>query len=165
MAYRLAALALATIKRDGVSRKLVGVKIAGAPLDLNMTRWPISRNGTGGGWVTSAVFSSRLGRNIGFAMVPIALAEHGTMLSVETADGTLTATVVSKPFVDPKKACRNRSRRCAGSGEEGSIRCAWHSQHEHESSLVPLPHPALVPYRTPSTTSTRSSPPWAFSPG
>ncbi len=95
--------ALATIKRDGVSRKLVGVEIAGAPLDLNMTRWPISQNGTGGGWVTSAVFSPRLGKNIGYAMVPIALAEHGTMLSVETADGTRTAAVVPKPFVDPKK--------------------------------------------------------------
>ncbi len=95
--------ALATIKRDGVSRKLVGVEIAGAPLDLNMTRWPISQNGTGGGCVTSAVFSPRLGKNIGYAMVPIALAEHGTMLSVETADGTRTATVVPKPFVDPKK--------------------------------------------------------------
>ncbi len=95
--------ALATIKRDGVSRKLVGVEIAGAPLDLNMTRWPVSQNGTGGGWVTSAVFSPRLGKNIGYAMVPIALAEHGTMLSVETADGTRTATVVAKPFVDPKK--------------------------------------------------------------
>jgi len=95
--------ALATIKRDGVSRKLVGVEIAGAPLDLNMTRWPVSQNGTGGGWVTSAVFSPRLGKNIGYAMVPIALAEHGTMLSVETADGTRTATVVPKPFVDPKK--------------------------------------------------------------
>ncbi len=95
--------ALATIKRDGVSRKLVGVEIAGAPLDLNMTRWPISQNGTGGGWVTSAVFSPRLGKNMGYAMVPIALAEHGTMLSVETADGARTATVVPKPFVDPKK--------------------------------------------------------------
>ncbi len=95
--------ALATIKRDGVSRKLVGVEIAGAPLDLNMTRWPVSQNGTGGGWVTSAVFSPRLGKNIGYAMVPIALAEHGTMLSVETADGTRTATVVPKPFIDPKK--------------------------------------------------------------
>jgi len=95
--------ALATIKRDGVSRKLVGVEIAGAPLDLNMTRWPVSQNGTGGGWVTSAVFSPRLGKNIGYAMVPIPLAEHGTTLSVETADGTRTATVVRKPFVDPKK--------------------------------------------------------------
>ncbi len=95
--------ALATIKRDGVSHKLVGVEIAGAPLDLNMTRWPVSQNGTGGGWVTSAVFSPRLGKNIGFAMIPIALAQHGTMLSVETADGTRTATVVPKPFVDPKK--------------------------------------------------------------
>ena len=95
--------ALATIKRDGVSRKLVGVEIAGAPLDLNMTRWPISQNGTGGGWVTSAVFSPRLDKNIGYAMVPIVLAEYGTMLGVETADGTRTATVIPKPFVDPKK--------------------------------------------------------------
>ena len=81
----------------------VGVEISGAPLDLNVTRWPIGQNGTGGGWVTSAVFSPRLGKNIGYAMVPIALAEHGTTLNVETADGTRTATVVRKPFVDPKK--------------------------------------------------------------
>ena len=55
------------------------------------------------GHVTSAVHSPRLGRNIGYAMVPSALAEPGTRVSVNTPDGEREATVVRRPFVDPDK--------------------------------------------------------------
>jgi glycine cleavage system aminomethyltransferase T len=55
------------------------------------------------GRVTSATWSPRLEKNIGFAWVPVELSELGTSLRVDTADGDRDATVVSMPFVDPGK--------------------------------------------------------------
>ncbi|MCC6474842.1 MAG: glycine cleavage system protein T [Burkholderiales bacterium] len=92
--------ALRRIAREGVRRKLAGVEIEGAPLDLNMTRWPVA----GGGHVSSAVYSPRLAKNIGYAMLALARAAVGTRLEVQTCAGTRTATVVPMPFVDPSKS-------------------------------------------------------------
>ncbi|HSM16328.1 MAG TPA: glycine cleavage T C-terminal barrel domain-containing protein, partial [Gemmatimonadales bacterium] len=87
----------------GVSRKLAGVEIAGDPRDLNMTRWPVHARGTQVGSVTSAVYSPRLERNIGYVMVPTKYAKLGTALTIHTPAGEREATVVTQPFVDPKK--------------------------------------------------------------
>ncbi len=95
--------ALARIAAEGPSRRLAGVEIQGAPLDLNMTRWPVHRDGAEIGFVTSAVHSPRLARNIGYAMVPAGCAKPGTRLGVSTPDGERGATVVRTPFVDPDK--------------------------------------------------------------
>jgi aminomethyltransferase len=95
--------ALRRIKEEGVRRKIVGVEIEGDRLDMNETRWPVEAQGRRVGDVTSAVYSPRLERNIGFAWVPVALAELGTALSVETSEGSRPATVVRMPFVDPGK--------------------------------------------------------------
>src|SRR5262249_15012714 len=65
--------ALARIKKDGVKKKLVGVEISGDPLEFNMTKWPVRAGGAVVGRITSAVYSPRLKKNIGYAMVP---AEH-----------------------------------------------------------------------------------------
>jgi aminomethyltransferase len=54
--------------------------------------------------VTSACYSPRLQKNIGYAMVPIEHAELGTELEVVTPpSGRVPAVVVRKPFVDPEK--------------------------------------------------------------
>jgi aminomethyltransferase len=96
--------ALRRIKAEGVKRKLVGVEIDGAPLDLNLTRWPVSRVGKEAGHVTSAVFSPRLKKNIGYAMLPVEHATLGTLLVVSIPEvGERSATVVNKPFIDPTK--------------------------------------------------------------
>ena len=95
--------ALARIAAEGPGRLLAGVEISGDPLDLNVTRWAVHQGGEEIGFVTSAVYSPRLGRNIGYAMVPTASAELGTRLSVTTPDGERDATVVPWPFVDPDK--------------------------------------------------------------
>ena len=95
--------ALKRIKAEGVTRKLVGVEIGGDPLELNMIAWPVSANGTEAGRITSAVYSPRLEKNIGYAMVPIDLSMVGSTFSVSTPGGDRQATVVEKPFVDPKK--------------------------------------------------------------
>ncbi len=96
--------ALAAIKQKGVDRKLVGVELAGAKLDLNMTRWPVSANGKTIGSITSAVYSPRLEKNIGYAMVPTSHAAMGTRMMASVPHGDVEITVVAKPFVDPKKA-------------------------------------------------------------
>ena len=97
--------ALRRIRARGVTRKMVGVEIHCDPLDLNETVWPVFNNGGGAriGAVTSAVYSPRLRRNIGYAMVPIVHAVTGTELLVETPLGAAKAVVVTMPFVDPKK--------------------------------------------------------------
>ena len=95
--------ALLRIAAEGPRRLLAGVEIAGDPLDLNMTRWAVHRDGEEIGFVTSAVYSPRLGRNIGYAMVPAPAAELGTGLRVTTPDGVREARVVPRPFVDPDK--------------------------------------------------------------
>ncbi|HEV8339033.1 MAG TPA: glycine cleavage T C-terminal barrel domain-containing protein [bacterium] len=95
--------ALRRIKAEGVRRKLVGVEIEGDPLDLNETVWPVFLNGATIGSVTSGVFSPRLKRNIGYAMVPVAQSSLRTEVQVETPQGPVNASVVALPFVDPRK--------------------------------------------------------------
>jgi glycine cleavage system aminomethyltransferase T len=100
--------ALARIKSEGPQRKLAGVEIGGDPVgaynDGSMIDFfPVHRDGTPIGKVTSACHSPRLEKNIGYAMVPIEHSELGTELEVERPDGTVEATVVEMPFIDPKK--------------------------------------------------------------
>jgi aminomethyltransferase len=96
--------ALARVKAQGVKRKLVGVEIAGAPVEFNPAKWPVRKGGQAVGHITSALYSPRLKKNIGYAMVPVEHAGLGTELSVEVPGaGTRQATVVAKPFIDPKK--------------------------------------------------------------
>ena len=97
--------ALRRIKAAGVKKRLVGIEIEGAPIGFNATTWPVAAGGRPVGRVTSAIYSPRLEKNIGYAMVPVAHAAAGTRLAVEIPDvGTRTATVVEMPFVDPAKA-------------------------------------------------------------
>lgn len=100
--------ALKRIKAKGVSRKLVGVEIGGPGLGsyndgAMIDYFPVFRNGKQAGRVTSACYSPRLEKNIGYAMLPIELAEFGTKLEVETPSGRQPAVVVRKPFIDPAK--------------------------------------------------------------
>jgi aminomethyltransferase len=96
--------ALARVRRQGVTRSLVGIEIAGDPLDLNAERWPVRSDGEVVGRVTSAVWSPRLRKNIGYAMAPVAHAAIGRTLTVELPDGEeRIATVVPMPFLDPGK--------------------------------------------------------------
>jgi glycine cleavage system aminomethyltransferase T len=95
--------ALRRIRDQGVSQRIVGVEIAGDRLEMNTTKWPVRSNRERVGSVTSAIYSPRLERNIGFAWVPVELSELGTTVRVETPDGERDATVVDMPFVDPGK--------------------------------------------------------------
>jgi len=96
--------ALRRIKEKGVSRRIVGVELDGEPFPaLNNVKWPTNHGGRHVGKVTSAIWSPRLGRNIGYSWLPVELAPEGTRLEVETEWGKRNATVVPMPFVDPEK--------------------------------------------------------------
>lgn len=96
--------ALQRIRDNGVSRKQVGLIIEGDAMSgPNTSFWTINLNGEAVGKVTSAVYSPRLKKNIALAMVAVDAAELGTELQVFTQTGETTATVVERPFFDPRK--------------------------------------------------------------
>jgi glycine cleavage system aminomethyltransferase T len=101
--------ALREISRRGVRRKLVGVEIGGERLgSYNDGSMPdffaVRARDQLIGKVTSACYSPRLDKNIGFAMVPIEHSEIGTELRVERPDETVPAVVTDRVFVEPEHA-------------------------------------------------------------
>ena len=96
--------ALKKIKQEGIKRKQVGLIIDCDPLSgPNTTFWPIEKDGKTIGKVTSAVYSPRLKKNIPLAMIEINHAVLGNQLDIQTHEGKYSATIVEKPFYDPKK--------------------------------------------------------------
>ncbi|WGT51292.1 glycine cleavage T C-terminal barrel domain-containing protein [Thioclava nitratireducens] len=97
--------ALRTIRDEGVTRMQVGLVIDAEPLvGPNTTFWQINQNGEEIGKVTSAIYSPRLERNIALAMVGVSHAQIGMKVEVVLPSGPTLATVVERPFFDPKKA-------------------------------------------------------------
>ena len=96
--------ALQRIRDEGPSRKQVGLIIDFAPLTgPNTTFWPIFKDAVEIGKVTSAVYSPRLGQNIALAMVSADCAELGSTVQIATGFGPALATIVERPFYDPRK--------------------------------------------------------------
>jgi len=96
--------ALKKINREGIKRKQVGVILDCKPLQgPNTTFWKITKDDKLVGKITSAVYSPRLKKNIGLAMVSLANSNIGTVLDVEIDSNKIKTTIVEKPFYDPKK--------------------------------------------------------------
>lgn len=96
--------ALQKIRHQGVSRKHVGLVISGPAIEgSNTSFWSLEKDGQLVGKVTSAVYSPRLQKNIALAMVDVQCAALSTEFVVIKPFGNATATVVEKPFFDPKK--------------------------------------------------------------
>ena len=99
---------LKKIKENGIKRKQVGLILDCEPLEgPNTTFWKIYKNKNEIGKVTSAVYSPRLKKNIALAMISIQQADIGNVLDVEKSFSMVKATVVNKPFYDPKKKIAN----------------------------------------------------------
>lgn len=97
--------ALTRIASEGVTRKVVGVEIEGDPMIGYIEDYLMVMEGEARiGQVSSSFYSPRLKKNIGYALVPIEHAELGSSLTVRSAVGETKATVVRKPFIDPKKS-------------------------------------------------------------
>ncbi|MTI09798.1 glycine cleavage T C-terminal barrel domain-containing protein [Curvivirga aplysinae] len=96
--------ALKKIQAEGIARRQVGLELECEPLKgPNTTFWEITKNGKGIGKVTSAVYSPRLEKNIALAMVCSDHSSIGDLVNVSTSSGMISATIVEKPFFDPKK--------------------------------------------------------------
>jgi len=96
--------ALTRIASEGVKRKVVGVEIEGDPMIGYIEDYLMVMEGEAQiGQVSSAFYSPRLKKNIGYALVPIENADLGSSLTIRSAIGETKATVVKKPFIDPKK--------------------------------------------------------------
>lgn len=98
--------ALARVAEQGVDRKVVGIELQGDPLIGYIEDYlqVVDGNGEGRiGQVSSAFWSPRLEKNIGYALVPTSHAAIGSKLTIRTAKGETRAVVVPKPFIDPKK--------------------------------------------------------------
>ena len=102
--------ALIKIKEKGIKRKQVGIIIDCDPLkNPNTIFWPIIKDGQNIGKVTSAVYSPRLKKNIALGIVSIENCEVGNCVDIKMLDTTNKATIVEKPFYDPKKQITNKS--------------------------------------------------------
>jgi glycine cleavage system aminomethyltransferase T len=96
--------ALRRIADEGVDRKLVGVELGGEPFRMWLEDfWPVEHDGERVGRLVSASRSFRLEKNIGYAWVPIGLAEPGTRLEAISPDGPVPAVTAALPFLDPGK--------------------------------------------------------------
>jgi aminomethyltransferase len=97
--------ALERIRVDGVSRKLVGLEVAGdaLPFEIAAKRQALHQ-GRPVGTVTDLIWSPRLEKNIGYVWVPIGLAEPGNDLEIEGPNGSRAmGRTAALPFLDPRK--------------------------------------------------------------
>ncbi|MDE5093174.1 MAG: glycine cleavage system aminomethyltransferase GcvT [Trichodesmium sp. St11_bin5] len=93
---------LETQKREGVSKRLVGLEM----LDRGIARhgYPVLSDGKVVGEVTSGTKSPTLGKAIALAYVPKKLAKVGQKLEVEIRGKNYAAIVVKRPFYRSQKS-------------------------------------------------------------
>ena len=96
--------ALIKIKQNGIKKRQVGLILDCSPLKApNTTFWQITKDNKVIGKITSAVYSPRLKKNIALAMISIEESKIGNNVVVNNSISNFNATIVEKPFYDPKK--------------------------------------------------------------
>ncbi|MCY4114827.1 MAG: aminomethyl transferase family protein [Chloroflexi bacterium] len=99
--------ALARIKAEGVTQRLVGLKVGGEPITWYNEDFYLVKDADAGrdvGYVTSAFWSPNVGANIALAVMPPTHWKRGTRAKVGLPkDGLVDAEVVRVPFLDPTK--------------------------------------------------------------
>lgn len=95
--------ALARIAEEGVRRKLVGLRIAGAGKGMGGGQLALTAPDGAEGVVTSHAWSPRLRGVIGLGFAPVDHARDGETLTVHAAGGARQAVVSPTPFVQTSK--------------------------------------------------------------
>ncbi|MEM7564271.1 MAG: glycine cleavage T C-terminal barrel domain-containing protein [Pseudomonadota bacterium] len=96
--------ALERARDEGVKRKVTGVFMSGNAFQKNNEhRWPVLQGNDQVGAISSAVYSPRLKRNIGFALLDAELDLTQAALRADTAEGMRDIEITRMPFVDPDK--------------------------------------------------------------
>ncbi len=104
--------ALQKIRDAGIQRQVVGIFMDGDAFEKNNEhRWPVFSGAEKVGHVSSAVYSPRLEKNIGFALLDTAHSSGANPLRVETAEGERNITITKLPFFDPDKKIPRASLR------------------------------------------------------
>jgi aminomethyltransferase len=98
--------ALARLKSEGPSRRLVGLHVAAGGVPRQ--GFAVLHDGERVGVVTSGTFSPTLKRNIAMGYVPVALSQPGQAVKVETRGRAVDAEVVALPFVPHRSRPRAR---------------------------------------------------------
>ena len=102
--------ALKKIQSEGVKRRQVGVEISCPPLQHpNTSYWPIFIDSSEVGYITSAVYSPRLDKNIALAIIDVDYSAIDMVAETRTSEGNHPIKVVQKPFYDPKKKITSAS--------------------------------------------------------
>ncbi len=96
---------LMEIRKKGISKKHVGILLNCPPLKgPNTTFWPIILNEKTIGYITSAVYSPRLKKNIALAMISIENSKYSTEITTIIDEHRVQGSITSIPFFDPKKS-------------------------------------------------------------
>lgn len=101
LASDLESIGLDALRRqaaNGVTRRVAGVVIEGERVPAPRDPWPILRNDTVVGTVTSAAWSPRLMTNVALGMLDLGCTEIGSSLTVQAPDGNRPASVAEVPF-------------------------------------------------------------------
>lgn len=79
--------------------------------DVGVQRWVVISDERQVGHISSAVYSPRLERNIGIALLDVPYNEEGSRMQVETPEGLRDILITTMPFVDPDKKIPRASLR------------------------------------------------------
>ncbi|HBY63039.1 MAG TPA: glycine cleavage system aminomethyltransferase GcvT [Solibacterales bacterium] len=88
--------ALATLREEGLSRKLVGFEMRGR--GIGRDGYEVHIDGAPAGWVTSGGPAPSLNKNIGLCYLPAALAEPGLTIHIIIRGQPVEAVTVPTPF-------------------------------------------------------------------
>lgn len=91
--------ALLKIKEAGIARHRVGIVLAGDPVGQAEHALPLFQDGAVIGYASDVLYSPRLQKNIGTAVVNTDITTTSENLSIRVADGERTVRIAPLPFV------------------------------------------------------------------
>ncbi len=92
--------ALAQIKNDGVTQRLLGAVLEGEKMTTcNEHYWPAFVDDTLAGYMTTCVYSPRLEQNLAFVMVKTEYANADQAVEIRSPSGSLNATLCELLFI------------------------------------------------------------------